>query len=192
MNGDTATLATRSAVELSEFQEDAVKKARRILARYDGVIIADSVGFRARPGSARNCWKTTPTTSAKKRWSSVRHRCAPCGSVNWASATIAVTVISQESLGQDNFDVRSLADVDIILVDEAHNFRNRHVKRYQMLETLLAANGRRGRDGGRKKLILLTATPINNNIFDLYNEINLFAGNDLTYFAVAGIGDLYK
>jgi hypothetical protein len=41
-------------------------------------------------------------------------------------------------------------------------------------------------------LILLTATPINNNIFDLYNQINLFAGNDRTYFAVAGIGDLYK
>src|SRR5579859_2923929 len=37
--------ATRSAVELSEFQEDAVKKARKILARYDGVMIADSVGL---------------------------------------------------------------------------------------------------------------------------------------------------
>jgi hypothetical protein len=45
--------------------------------------------------------------------------------------------------------------------------------------------------GGRKKLILLTATPINNNIFDLYNQINLFTGNDRTYFASAGIGDLY-
>ncbi len=37
--------STRSAVELSEFQEDAVKKARKILARYDGVMIADSVGL---------------------------------------------------------------------------------------------------------------------------------------------------
>ena len=35
----------RSAVELAEFQEDAVKKARRILARYDGVIVGDSVGM---------------------------------------------------------------------------------------------------------------------------------------------------
>ncbi|MEO8601710.1 MAG: phospholipase D-like domain-containing protein, partial [bacterium] len=37
--------AGRSAVDLAEFQEDAVKKARRILARYDGVMIADSVGL---------------------------------------------------------------------------------------------------------------------------------------------------
>ena len=35
----------KSAVELSEFQEDAVKKARRILARYDGVLVGDSVGL---------------------------------------------------------------------------------------------------------------------------------------------------
>jgi len=41
----------RSAVELAEFQEDAVKKARKILARYDGVLIGDSVGL-GKPGSA--------------------------------------------------------------------------------------------------------------------------------------------
>ena len=34
-----------SAVTLAEFQGDAVKKARRILSRYDGVLIADSVGL---------------------------------------------------------------------------------------------------------------------------------------------------
>lgn len=38
----------RSAVDLAEFQEDAVKKARRVLSRYDGVLIADSVGLRAK------------------------------------------------------------------------------------------------------------------------------------------------
>ena len=43
---DTETQpAGRSAVDLAEFQEDAVKKARKILARYDGVMIADSVGL---------------------------------------------------------------------------------------------------------------------------------------------------
>ena len=57
----------------------------------------------------------------------------------------------------------------MILVDEAHNFRNRRAKRYLQLDNILAANGRRGREGGRKKLILLTAAPIINNIFDLYN-----------------------
>jgi hypothetical protein len=43
--GENAPALGRSAVDLAEFQEDAVKKARRILARYDGVLIADSVGL---------------------------------------------------------------------------------------------------------------------------------------------------
>ena len=43
--GPDAPELGRSAVDLAEFQEDAVKKARRILARYDGVLIADSVGL---------------------------------------------------------------------------------------------------------------------------------------------------
>jgi phosphatidylserine/phosphatidylglycerophosphate/cardiolipin synthase-like enzyme len=44
-NEAESAASTRSAVELSEFQEDAVKKARKILASYDGVMIADSVGL---------------------------------------------------------------------------------------------------------------------------------------------------
>ena len=43
--GSPETVRGKSAVELSEFQEDAVKKARRVLARYDGVLIGDSVGL---------------------------------------------------------------------------------------------------------------------------------------------------
>jgi hypothetical protein len=107
------------------------------------------------------------------------------------NASISTYLVTQECLAVDDFDIREVAAVDVILVDEAHNFRNRRAKRYLQRENILAANGRRGRDGGRKKLILLTATPINNNIFDLYTQINLFTGNDRTYFASAGIGDLY-
>ncbi len=188
---EAAAGATRSAVELTEFQDDAVKKARRILARYDGVIVADSVGlgktwigkklledyaYHLRQKALVIC-----PASLKRMWEG-----------ELRAATIAGTVLTQERLGQEGFDPRGLEDVDVILIDEAHNFRNQHTQRYANLELLLAANGRRGRDGERKKLILLTATPINNNIFDLYNQINLFTGNDRTYFAAAGIGDLYR
>jgi len=191
LDSDLSSPSTRSAVELAEFQDDAVKKARRILARYDGVIVADSVGlgktwigkklledyaYHQRQKALVIC-----PASLKRLWEE-----------ELRSASISAYIVTQERLGQDDFDLRDYADVDVILVDEAHNFRNRRAKRYFQLENILAANGRRGRDGGRKKLILLTATPINNNIFDLYNQINLFTGNDRTYFSSAGIGDLYK
>lgn len=45
LDSDFGQASTRSAIDLTEFQEDAVRKARRILAQYDGVIVADSVGL---------------------------------------------------------------------------------------------------------------------------------------------------
>ena len=69
-------------------------------------------------------------------------------------ATIAGAIVSQEELGQAGFDWGSFCDADVILIDESHNFRNRTTQRYENIERIVSANGRRGQDGGRKKLIL--------------------------------------
>ncbi len=183
----------RSAVELSEFQEDAVKKARRILARYDGVLIGDSVGM----GKTWIGKKLLEDYAYHQRMKALVI-CPASLREMWqrelATATIAAQVLSQELLGQNDgrLDLNEYGDVDVILIDESHNFRNRNAQRYQNLETIISACQGRGRSGGRKKLILLTATPINNNIFDLYNQITLFTQNNRSYFAGAGIGDLYR
>ena len=189
--GDDLPAGTRTAVDLAEFQEDAVRKARQILARYDGVMIADSVGlgktwigkrlledyaYHLRQKALVIC-----PASLRSMWQN-----------ELRSATIAAQVISQEELGQQDVDLTPWRDVDVIVIDESHNFRNRNTQRYGNLERLISANGRRGRDGARKKVILLTATPINNTVFDLYNQIALFTGGDRAYFAAAGIGDLHR
>jgi hypothetical protein len=73
-----------------------------------------------------------------------------------------------------DFEAERWGDADVLLVDESHNFRNRAAQRYENLERLLSLNAGRGRDGQRKEVVLLTATPINNDPFDLYHQINLF------------------
>lgn len=181
----------RSAVDLAEFQEDAVRKARKILARYDGVMVADSVGlgktwigkklledfaYHLRQQALVVC-----PASLEKMWLD-----------ELKTATIPARVVSQEKLGQAEFAVDEYGDADVILIDESHNFRNPSSQRYENLERLIGLNGGLGRDGMRKKLILLTATPINNDLLDLYQQINLFSRGDLSYFAAAGIGDLRK
>jgi len=191
LDGNFAQPATRSAVELAEFQEDAVRKARRILAQYDGVIAADSVGL-GKTWIGKKLLEDYAYHQRQKALVICPASLKPMWENELRSASISAYVITQERLGAEDFDMRDVADADVILVDEAHNFRNKRAGRYLQLENILAAHGRRGRSGGRKKLILLTATPINNNIFDLYNQINLFTGNDRTYFASAGIGDLYS
>ena len=189
--GTTEATPGKSAVELSEFQEDAVKKARRILTRYDGVLVGDSVGlgktwigkklledyaYHLRQRALVIC-----PASLRQMWTD-----------ELRDATIAGAIVSQEELGQAGFDTGPVDDADVILIDESHNFRNRTTQRYENLERIISANGGRGRDGNRKKLILLTATPINNTIFDLYNQLTLITGGDRSYFSGAGIGDLYR
>ncbi|HJT55392.1 MAG TPA: helicase-related protein, partial [Ktedonobacteraceae bacterium] len=191
-NGAESAASVRSAVELSEFQEDAVKKARKILASYDGVMVADSVGL----GKTWIGKKLLEDYAYHMRYKALVI-CPASLQKMWhdelMGAGIAVRIITQEALGRDEFDISEVQDADIILVDESHNFRNRNAQRYENLERILAANNRCGKASGeRKKLILLTATPINNNVFDLYNQVNLFTGGDRSYFAAAGIGDLYR
>lgn len=186
-----APTATRSAVELAEFQEDAVKKARKILSRYDGVMVADSVGlgktwigkklledfaYHMRQKALVVC-----PASLKEMWER-----------ELREATIASDILSQEELGREEFTAVPFSDVDVVLVDESHNFRNRNAQRYGNIERLLGGNGGRGRDGLRKKVMLLTATPINNDLLDLYSQLSLITRGDRSYFSACGIGDLHK
>jgi superfamily II DNA or RNA helicase len=68
----------------------------------------------------------------------------------------------------------------LIVIDEAHAFRNPRTRRYRTLQRL------------RKdaRLLLLTATPINNSAEDLYHVIRTFAGDDA--FRDLGVADLSR
>jgi len=184
--------ATRSAVELAEFQDDAVKKARKILSRYDGVMIADSVGL-GKTWIGKKLLEDYAYHMRQKALVVCPASLREMWREELRDATIAATIISQEGLGQqDCTSVEQHGDADVIVIDESHNFRRPGTQRYGNLDSLLSMNGGRGRDGQRKKLILLTATPINNDLMDLYNQVNLFTRNDQSYFAAIGIGDLRR
>lgn len=71
---------------------------------------------------------------------------------------------------------------DAIIVDEAHHFRTPSATRTQQLASLT----------GGKKLFMLTATPVNNSLDDLYHLINLFARSSQNHFARIGIPTLRK
>jgi len=182
---------TRSAVELAEFQEDAVKKARKILARYDGVMIADSVGL-GKTWIGKKLLEDYAYHLRQRALVICPASLRPIWERELADATISATILSQEELGREEFPALQFADADVVLLDESHNFRNRNAQRFGNLERLLGGNGGRGRDGQRKKVILLTATPVSNDLFDLYNQFSLITQGDRSYFSVAGIGDLYR
>jgi superfamily II DNA or RNA helicase len=71
--------------------------------------------------------------------------------------------------------------VDCIIIDEAHHFRNRTSGRYRKLFEIIG-------EGKQKKLFMLTATPINNSFLDLQHQIELFTQRDDSFFAVPPLG----
>ncbi len=189
--GEVTETATRSAVELAEFQENAVKKARKILARYSGVMIADSVGL----GKTWIGKKLLEDYAYHMRQKALVI-CPASLRVMWerelGEASISAQIVSQEAMGRQEFDPTEYGDADVILVDESHNFRNRTAHRYDALADVVKLNGGKGRDGMRKKVILLTATPINNDLLDLYNQLSFVTQGDKSYFTACGIGDVYR
>ena len=70
---------------------------------------------------------------------------------------------------------------EIVIIDEAHHFRNRSSNRYRKLFDMMAG-------GRQKQMFMLTATPINNSFLDLQHLIELFTHRQDDYFAAAPLG----
>lgn len=175
-------LFTSSKVELTEFQEEGHVKALKIMDKYGGVMISDSVGL----------GKTYIGKKILEHYAYYQRKramviCPAQLRDMWRSelydANIQADVQSQEALGQKDCPVDSYQDGEVILIDESHNFRNTITTRYKNLERILGG-------GPRKKLILMTATPINNNLLDLYHQLSLITRGDDYHFRAAGIGNL--
>ena len=176
---------------LAVHQERAYERACSILDRYGGVIIADAVGLgktyvglrlledalasanRALvvvPASLKDQWRRELLYLSRDADDDLRaHTLAPPAEVLdlWIGeqASHDVTLLSHELLGRRSFDADSYGGADLIVIDEAHNFRNPLTRRYRNL----AAVSRHSR------LVMLTATPINNTLFDLQHLLGLFA-----------------
>lgn len=68
----------------------------------------------------------------------------------------------------------------MIIIDEAHHFRNTHRNRSKKLKALTKG----------RKTFLLTATPINNSLLDLYVLINYIAQDRKDHFQEKGVANL--
>ncbi|MBZ2164492.1 helicase-related protein [Methanobacterium spitsbergense] len=79
---------------------------------------------------------------------------------------LEVETLGFGDLQQSNFDATLYKDYDLIVIDEAHNLRNVSNRRNNMIELI--------KNSPNAKYLLLTATPINIRISDLNSLIDLF------------------
>jgi len=173
-----------AAIELSEFQEDGYRNAQRIVERYNGVLIADSVGL----GKTFLGLRFLDEYAYKLRQKALVICPAQLRDILWRPILnryrIFTVMRSQEEISQSKFSYTDYADCDWVLVDESHNFRNTSANRYDNLMRILTT-------GKPKKLVLMTATPVNNSIFDLYNQVRFITRDKDDAFAEAGIPSLW-
>jgi ERCC4-related helicase len=75
-------------------------------------------------------------------------------------------------------DMEHLLLSDLVVVDEAHNFRSVGARRTTVLRDLLRLQPRKDL---RRKVLLLTATPVNNSLEDLRQQAALMFGKPLPF-----------
>ncbi len=183
------SIEARLGVELASFQQEGLREAIRLIDRHGGVIVSDAVGLgktyigmgllehyvlgKRRKGFIPKGLVICPAQLRELIWEPKLNEYG-----------IKADVISQESLGRANFDWKAFNGYDVILVDESHNFRNPGTGRYGNLMKLLATGK------PEKTVILMTATPINNSIWDLYNQLSFITRGQDAFFRDYGIRNL--
>lgn len=170
-------------VELTEFQQDAVTEAKRILRKYGGVIISDSTGL----GKTHIGVELLRFLLMEERRKVLLIAPAQVKNTVWKPRLLEDSVktmnLSMESVGRSDFEPSKYLNFDIVLIDESHNLRSHAAQRRINIMKILAG-------GKRKKVILMSATPINNSLMDLYYQLSLITAGDDLYFTNLDIPDL--
>ena len=182
--------------KLYDFQKDAVVGAIRKLEKYKGCIIADSVGL----------GKTYEALAVMKYYQERNDRilvlCPKRLRDNWtlwtqdnddrnplADDRFSYTVLNHTDLsryhgmsGEVDLEHLRWGHFDLLVIDESHNIRNKSTDadktdRYtRLIEDVI-------KSGQRTKVLMLSATPVNNRLLDLRNQIELITEGDDAYLA---------
>jgi hypothetical protein len=70
--------------------------------------------------------------------------------------------------------IRDAKKYDLVIVDEAHKFRNDTAEMYDALQKICKTPTRPNSPSVRKKVMLVSATPLNNRPEDIANQVYLF------------------
>lgn len=145
-----------------KYQTDAVQLALQAIENHNGAIIADVVGLGKSiiaSTVARNlgmrCIIVSPP-HLKSQWEAYRDEFGFTASV-FSSGQIENALNYYRNIVKEG-------ETYLIIIDEAHRFRNEFTQDYANLHNLCSGN----------KVLLLTATPFNNRPEDIYAMLKLF------------------
>jgi len=147
----------RPPVWLLPHQVDATRRICASIKLFRGALLADAVGL----------GKTYVALAVATRYRSTAVAVPAALVSQWNRVStrvgVAIRTITHEALSRG----ARLPVADLLIVDEAHRFRNPKTRRYEQLSRGL----------GRSRLLLLTATPVVNRASDLAHLLRLFVSD---------------
>lgn len=181
-----------------DYQMDAVAEGYQKLIRYDGFFLADVVGL----------GKTVIATMIAKKFLIENGRdktkilvvYPPAVEQNWKAtfkdfgidkyAKFVTNGSLSKVLDEENYNYWNADEYDLILVDEAHKFRSHTTSAFEQLQEIckMPRIEQGNIPGYKKKVMLISATPMNNTPADIYNEIQLF--QDPRRCSIDGVANL--
>lgn len=199
--------------KLYNFQKDAALAIINKLEKYNGCILADSVGL-GKTFTAlavikyyENRNKSVLVLCPKKlneNWITFRsnYKNNPIASDRLRYDILFHTDLSREHGSSNGLDLDHInwGNYDLVVIDESHNFRNggnvdeeeddddelqeeRKENRYQKLMNRVI------RTGVKTKVLMLSATPVNNRFGDLKNQLQLaYEGRSSSFDEALGLG----
>jgi superfamily II DNA or RNA helicase/HKD family nuclease len=180
--------------EISQYQKEAYHSLMKIAKQWKGAFLCDGVGLgktfvglmllERLVHDKKNVVLLVPKSGRTAVWEENIQEFLPDLLHN---PYVSLTIYNHTDLLRDKNPVKDFPaefehirkQADVFIIDEGHNFRNHTSNRYKKLFSLM--------DGG-KQLFILTATPINNSLFDLKDQMDLFTQNDDKYFSAAPLG----
>lgn len=181
-----------------DYQMDAVIEGYQKLIRYDGFFLSDVVGL----------GKTIVATMIAKKFlieNGYEHTkilvvYPPAVEQNWKStfkdfgidkyAKFITNGSLSKVLDEEDYNYWNAEEYDLILVDEAHKFRSHTTSAFEQLQEICKMPRLEAGNipGYKKKVMLISATPMNNSPADIYNEILLF--QDPRHCTIDGVSNL--
>ncbi len=181
---------------LDKYQQDAYKNLLTISSTFDGGFLCDGVGLgktfvglmlieRLVAQQGKRVVLLAPKSAREDVWEKKIPKHLP----HLNSGFVNFVLYNHTDLQRRGKFLRDLEltirDADVVIIDEAHHFRNpgiagtgvREESRYRKLQRLLHGGDR------SKQLFLLTATPINNSVHDFRHLIELFMNGNEQHFA---------
>ena len=177
------------------YQRDAVVQGYDIMMRHGGCFIADVVGLGKTVVAAMIAQRFIAQNGDSTRILVVF---PPAVRNNWVETFEDFHIknkysrfVSNGSLDKviDDDDYDTPPYYDLIIVDEAHNFRHDTTGNYDLLQRITKSErANKGHVKGGKRVLLLSATPLNNTPEDIKNQLLLF--QDTARCTIDGISNI--